>query len=220
MEVGGGDDFYGATVLEHLLPVAHKAHIAVLAWVYPYLDDVPNDVAIALQAARFVATTGDRPDGIAADVEQNMAEPYVRAYSQVLRASLGPRALMIIAVYPPQSYWGERFPFYTAMQSWNVVAPMDYWDVNRTRLSETAAYDYVAASITGIRTAAGDAATPVEPVGQMFDVFGDGRHSPTGAEVLGAIHAAQADKTAGISFFEWNHATPGEWDVLRTPYRF
>ena len=110
VEVAGSNDFYGAKVLEHLLPVAHGAHIAVLAWVYPYLDDVPKDVTIALQAADFVATTGDRPDGIAADVEQNMQEPYVRAYSQILRARLGPHALMIIAAYPPQSYWGELFP--------------------------------------------------------------------------------------------------------------
>jgi hypothetical protein len=220
VEVAGSNGVYGAQVLEHLLPVAHRAHIAVLAWVYPYLDDVPKDVAIALRAARFVATTGDRPDGIAADVEQNMEEPYVRAYSQVLRASLGPRALMIIAVYPPQSYWGERFPYSVAMQSWDVAAPMDYWDVGRTRVSESAAYDYIAASITGIRAATLDPVTPVEPVGQMFDVFGDGRHSPTNAEVRGAIRAAQAGNTTGISFFEWNHATPGEWDALRTLYAF
>ena len=219
VEVAGSNDFYGAKVLEHLLPVAHKAHIAVLAWVYPYLDDVPKDVTIALQAADFVATTGDRPDGIAADVEQNMQEPYVRAYSQILRARLGAHALMIIAAYPPQSYWGELFPFRLAMQSWNVAAPMDYWDVSRTRRSESEAYDYVATSIAGIRAATRDPATPVEPVGQMFDVYGDGRHSPTSAEILGAIHAAQAGKTTGISFFEWNHATPGEWDALRTLYK-
>ncbi len=220
VEVAGSNKFYGASVLEHLLPVAHKAHIAVLAWVYPYLDDVPRDVAIAVQAARFVATTGDRPDGLAADVEQNMEEPYVRAYSQVVRANLGPHALMVIAVYPPQTYWGERFPFRVAMQSWDVAAPMDYWDLGSTRSSESSVYDYVATSIKEIRTAANDAATPVEPVGQMFDVYSDGRHSPTRPEVLGAIHAAQAGKAAGISFFEWNHATPDEWDALRTPHTF
>lgn len=220
VEVAGTHAFYGADVLEHLLPVAHKAHIAVLAWVYPYLNDVPTDVAIAVQAAGFVASTGDRPDGIAADVEQNMEEPYVRAYSQVLRARLGPNALMIIAIYPPQSYWGERFPLHIAMQSWNVAAPMDYWDVTHTRLSEAETYDYVAASIRGIRTATHDAKTAVEPVGQMFDVFSDGRHSPTSAEVRGAIRAAEAEKATGISFFEWNHATPGEWDALQTPYEF
>jgi hypothetical protein len=220
VEVAGSKQFYGAEVLSGLLPVAHKAHIAVFAWVYPYLDDVPRDVAIALQAARFTAKTGDRPDGIAADVEQNMDEPYVRAYSQIVRSGLGPHALMVIAVYPPQSYWGKRFPFRVAMQSWDVVAPMDYWDLTHTLSSATEAYDYVAASITGIRAATKDAATPVEPVGQMFDVYSDGRHSPTTAEVRGAIHAAQSGKAAGISFFEWNHATPDEWDALRTPYTF
>ena len=81
-------------------------------------------------------------------------------------------------------------------------------------------YDYVAASIAGIRAATKNAAIPVEPVGQMFDVYSDGKHSPTRAEVSGAIRAAQEGKAAGISFFEWNHATPDEWDALQTHYTF
>jgi len=220
VEVAGTKEFYGSGVLDRLLPAAHKARIAVFAWVYPYLDDVPRDVSIAVAAARFTAKTGDRPDGIAADVEQNMEEPYVRAYSQVVRASLGPRALMVIAVYPPQSYWGERFPFTVAMQSWDVAAPMDYWDLSHTLSTPTQAFDYVAASIVGIRAATKNAATPVEPEGQMFDVYSDGKHSPTRAEVSGAIRAAQKERAAGISFFEWNHATPDEWDALQTHYTF
>ena len=100
VEVAGSNGFYGRSTLDRLLPVAHRAHIAVLAWVYPFLDDLPRDVAMSLAAARYVTPTGDRVDGLAADVEQNMQEPYVRAYSQVVRAGLGPRMLMVIATYP------------------------------------------------------------------------------------------------------------------------
>lgn len=215
VEVGGGKGgFYGQHSLDVLLPVAHRAHIAVLAWVYPYLDDLPSDVAVSLAAARYVTPTGDRPDGLAADVEQNMQEPYVRAYSQILRAHLGPHALMAIATYPPQAFWGRTYPFRTVARSWDVIVPMDYWHVARHRYSETQAYKYVAASISGIRKATKDPAIPIEVLGQMFDVYGDGQHSPTAAEVRGAIRAARDGNALGISFFEWNHATPGEWDAM------
>jgi hypothetical protein len=215
VEVGGGKGgFYGQKSLNALLPLAHRAHIAVLAWVYPYLDNVPRDIAVSLAAARYVTPTGDRPDGLAADVEQNMQEPYVRAFSQILRVHLGPRALMAIATYPPQSFWGRTYPYSTVARSWDVIAPMDYWHVARHAYSGTQAYRYVAASISGIRKATGEPAIPIEVLGQMFDVYGDGQHSPSAAEVRGAIQAAQAGNAVGISFFEWNHATPGEWDAL------
>jgi hypothetical protein len=216
VEVGASSGFYGQGSLDRLLPVAHRAHIAVLAWVYPFLDDVPHDVAVSLAVARYVSPTGDRPDGLAADVEQNMGEPYVRAYGQVLRARLGPHVLMLIATYPPQSGLGQQHPFATTAQSWDVIVPMDYWNVSLHPYTAVQAYAYVATSIKGIRKATGNPAVPIEVLGQMFDVFGDGRHSPTKAEVLGAMRAARDGHATGISFFEWNHATPDEWDALQS----
>jgi hypothetical protein len=207
--------FTGAASLAALLPVAHAAHIAVIAWVYPFLNDVPLDVALAVRVARYVAPSGDRPDGLMADVEQNMQEPYVRAYGQVVRALLGPRVLMGIATYPPQSYWGMRYPFRTVARSWDVIVPMDYWHLRPRPYSAQEAARYVTASIAGIRQAVGAATVPIEVLGQMFDVYQDGRNSPSAAEIEGAMHAAIAGHAAGISFFEWNHATPGEWDALR-----
>jgi hypothetical protein len=214
VEVAGSNRFYGPHSLDALLPVAHRAHIAVLAWVYPYLDNLPHDVDIALTVARYVTPSGDRPDGLAADVEQQMGEPYVRAYSQILRARLGLRVLMAIATYPPQTSLGRVYPFQTVARSWDLIVPMDYWHVARRSYSESEAYRYVATSITDIQQLSGNPAVPVEVLGQMFDVYGDGQHSPSAAEIRGAIRAALSGHATGISFFEWNHATPGEWDAL------
>ena len=211
---GSGPGFYGAGALAALLPLAHRAHIAVLAWVYPFLDDVPRDVAIALAAARYVSPGGDRPDGIVADVEQNMGEPYVRAYGQVLRARLGPKVLMAVSTYPPQSYWGRRYPFATVARSWDLVVPQDYWHLQDRTYGAGEVYRYVAASIAAVRARAGSPHLPVEVLGQMFDFYQDGRGSPAGPEILAALRAARDGQAGGISFFEWNHATPAEWDAL------
>jgi len=216
VEVAGSrSGFYGADTLAALLPLAHRAHIAVIAWVYPFLDDVPRDVAVAVQTARYVAPSGDRPDGIMADVEQNMQEPYVRAYSQVLRARIGPHVLMAITTYPPQSYWGRIYPFRTVARSWDMVAPQDYWHLRHRTYTADEVYRYVLDSIMELRAAAHSPHLPVEALGQMFDLYQDGTGFPSAAEIRAAIRAARDAHTPGISFFEWNHATPGEWDALR-----
>jgi hypothetical protein len=207
--------FWGRSELARLLPVAHAAHVAVIAWVYPFLDDVPYDVDLSLQVARYVAPSGDRPDGLAADVEQNMQEPYVRAYGEILRARLGPRELMTIATYPPQTYWGARYPFATVARSWDLIVPMDYWHLQPRPYSAAEAAGYVSDSIAGIRRAVGSYAVPIEVLGQMFDVDQNGLNSPSAAEIRGAMQGALAARATSISFFEWNHATPGEWDALR-----
>jgi hypothetical protein len=208
--------FTGEHTLAALLPVAHAAHIAVIAWIYPFLNSLPVDVALSRRVARYVAPSGDRPDGIMADVEQNMQEPYVRAYGQILRAELGPRVLMGIATYPPQSYWGARYPFRTVARSWDVIVPMDYWHLSSGTYTAQDAAHYVTASIKGIRRAIAPAQVAIEVLGQMFDVYQNGNNSPSAAEIVGAMQGAIAGHAIGISFFEWNHATPSEWSALRS----
>jgi hypothetical protein len=149
-----------------------------------------------------------------ADVEQNMQEPYVRAYGEVLRATLGAKVLMGITTYPPQGYWGERYPFRTVARSWDVIVPQDYWRISRRPYTAADAYRYVQDSLAGIRAASGRPHVPIEVLGQTFDIFGNGVDSPTAPEILAAARAARDGHAIGISFFEWNHATPEEWDAI------
>jgi len=215
VEVARSDvGFNGAGILDRLLPIAHRAHIAVIVWVYPFLDDLPRDVATALAVARYTTPDGERPDGLMADIEQNMGEPYVRAYGQILRAALGPHMLMAASTYAPQTYYGQRYPFRAIAASWDLVVPMDYWDVGPTLRTASSVYRYVQASVVGVRADSGDPQLPVEVLGQTFDLYQNGRHSPGAAEIRAAIAAARDTHATGISFFEWNHATPEEWDAL------
>jgi hypothetical protein len=209
-----GGRFANGAELGRLLPLAHRAHIAVIAWVYPLLANLPDDVAAGIEAATYTAPSGDHPDGLAADIESNLQEPIVRAYGQILRARLGRTALMVATVYPPNSYWGRRTPFRAVAQSFNVIAPMDYWHLRQRPYGVTDAYTYVRQSINGIRKAVGNPAVPIEVLGQMFDLYGDGRQSPSGVEIRAAWQATRDLGAEGISFFEWNHATPEEWAIL------
>ena len=205
--------FYGGPGLAALLPAAHRAGIRVIAWVYPFLRDLPFDVAMSLAAARYTAPSGDRPDGLLADVEENTNEGAVRAYGQVLRAALGPDTLMAIATFPPQWSAGRIYPFATAALSWNVVVPMDYWRLRRRAYSPAEVYAFVRASVALIR-ARTRPDMPVEVLGQMFNIYQGGANSPSAAEILACAAAARDTGALGVSFFEWSHATPEEWAAL------
>jgi len=216
VEVGRSNKgFYGGPGLAALLPAAHRAGIRVIAWVYPFLRDLPGDVAMGLAAARYTTPSGDRPDGLLADVEENTNEAAVRAYGQVLRATLGPDATMAIATYPPQWADGRAYPFATAALSWNAIVPMDYWHLRRRAYSAAEVYAFVRDSVVMIR-ARTRPDMPVEVLGQMFDLQQSGVNSPSAAEILACAAAARDTGALGVSFFEWRHATPEEWDALQS----
>src|SRR2546423_7791973 len=214
VEVGdSAHGFYGRAGLAALLPAAHRAGIHVLTWVYPYLINLPADVALSVAAARYVAPSGDRTDGLLADVEETMAEGTVRAYVQQLRALLGPDELMAIATFPPQAHKGRTYPFATVALSWNVIVPMDYWHEQSRAYSTAEVYQFVRQSVQLIR-AQTRADEPVEVLGQMFDPYRDGANSPGAAEIAACAAAARDVGAAGVSFFEWSHATAQEWQAL------
>ena len=170
---------------------------------------------MSLAAARYVAPSGDQPDGLLADVEEVTDEGTVRAYGQVLRALLGPHEPMAIATFPPQSIPGSTYPFATAALSWNAIVPMEYWHLSLRAYSPSEAYRYVRASVQLIR-AETRADEPVEVLGQMFDWYQTGINSPSAAEIAACAAAARDSGAVGVSFFEWNHATPEEWGTLAT----
>ncbi|WIG57450.1 MAG: hypothetical protein OJF49_000194 [Ktedonobacterales bacterium] len=213
--------FYAPNSLDRLLPAAHAAGIAVIAWVYPYLKDISADVRMTQQVANYVTPTGDHPDGIATDVEEVDDSASVYTYGQLLRALLGSDTLLVSAVYHPfaQSY----YPYAAIAASWNVIAPMDYWHSRAGR--QYSAQDverFVSRSITTIRAALGSLGTnamlPIEELGQTYDMFTDdgigGQNSPTGAEITADMQSAHELGCIGVSFFEWQTATQDEWAAV------
>jgi hypothetical protein len=215
--------FHGRGSVGPLIDAAHRSHIAVIAWVYPYLDDIASDVSLTRTVAAYHTATGDRFDGIAADLERNMDVPHIRSYSQLIRRYLGPDALLIGVTYPPQSI--PTYPFAEVARVYNAIAPMDYWHQTRTDrgldyghmpYGYAYAYRYARDSIQTIRRQAGS--VPIVPIGQTFDDFGKlamGPYAPSGAEIGGFLRGSRDSGAAGVSFFQWMSVTVPEWRAIR-----
>ncbi len=90
---------------------------------------------------------------------------------------------------------------------------MDYWHLHHRTYGAGEVYRFVRDSVRLIR-ARTTPDQPVEVLGQMFDVFESGVDSPSAAEVAACGRAARTTGALGVSFFEWNHATPEEWAAL------
>jgi len=145
-------------------------------------------------AARYVAPSGDHPDGVLADVEEDTAEEAVHAYGQLVRAALGPAATMAIATVAPQSAAGRAFPFATAALSWDAIVPMDYWHAQPRAYTPAEVYAYVRKSVAEVR-ARTRPDMPVAVLGQMFTFYPGGTDdngSPNAAEILAAAAAARS----------------------------
>jgi hypothetical protein len=209
--------FFGQESLDKLLPVAHAAGIKVIAWVYPYLDNVADEITMTQAVFNYRTPGGDKADGIAADIEERMDAPAVYAYGQVLRQIVGPDYLLVATTYNPHAKINYPFPEIAA--SFNVIAPQDYWHSSKsTTYSPSDAATLLMGSIYTIRSETGGKQIPIEELGQMYDMFtGDGSPGstePTGEEIEFNLRAAKALGCIGASYFEWQTASPGQLDAF------
>jgi hypothetical protein len=215
---GGG--FYNRAGVERLLPVAHRAGIKVVGWLLTSLDWLPDDVALGTTVAQYTSPSGDKLDGIAADVEFNTNADDVRAFSEILRSELGPDELIVGVIYPVATIVAREHPVASILaRSFSVLAPMDYWHDQRRTFSQEEIAAFIASSVSDIHDAVGDSTYPVEVIGQTYDPFsrnGSGPNNPTESEVGAALNAARSAGAAGVSLFQWGTTTPAEWSALRS----
>lgn len=214
--------FHGRDSVGPLIDAAHRAHLTVIAWVYPYLYDIAGDVALTRQVSSYRTPAGNGFDGIAADLERNMTAGTIRAYSQLVRAYLGSHYLLVGVTYPPQS--DPTYPFAEVARQYNVIAPMDYWHQTRTgyglnyghmRYGFNYSYRYAVDSVMQIRAQTGT--VPIAPIGQTFDNYGRlgmGPLAPSEAEEKGFIAGSKEAGAVGVSFFQWMTAAAGEWRAI------
>jgi hypothetical protein len=209
--------FYARDTLNRLLPAAHKQGIAVIAWVYPYLRDVSLDIRLAKLVADYVTPTGERADGVAADIEEVINRASVYSYGQLTRALLGDDTLMVAATFHPFAEPG--YPYDAIAASWNVLAPMDYWHSRSSKLYDRVDVTrFVAASIITIRAAMGMNQLPIEELGQTYNMFTDdftgGDTAPGWDEMIVDMDVAKDYGCIGVSYFEWQTATQEQWRAI------
>ena len=209
------DGFYGGRALDSLLPQAHAAGIAVIAWVYAGLETPAKDTQILNAVTAYRTPAGDRADGVALDLEEVLTPSVVGAYTAQANADEGPSGLVVLVPYPPA--YGPQAPWAAVAANVQVVAPMDYWHIYERDYSYSEVYSWIAQSVHAIDQAIGGP-TPVEVIAQTFDAFaggvGQGIFSPTAQEVAAAIRAASDAGAIGVSFYRPTTATPSELRVM------
>lgn len=211
---------YGQNSLDRLLPVAHKAGITVVAWIYTTLEDVGRDVRMTQQVANYRTPTGDKVDGLIMDIEEITDSGSVYTYGQLARAVLGPDMLFVASVFHPFARPG--YPYAAIAASFNVVAPMDYWHSRENRgYSASDVRSFVSTSIQTIRAAmraGGMTPLPVEETGQFWDMYTANEvglaNAPTAEEITADMQTAKDLGAIGVAFYQWQSTTQEEWDTL------
>ncbi len=125
-------NFYGATALQDLLPIAHAHGLSIIGWIEPMLDDPTSDAADALAAAQFEEQS-QRLDGLALTIEgHRTSDPNVSQYLSGIRGGitgmngLGDRYLLVASTLPiPYNHPG--YAYATLSRYCQVFAPMVYW---------------------------------------------------------------------------------------------
>lgn len=204
------DGFDAQDFLEALLPVAHAAHIRVIGWDFPYLDDIPADVYRAAEAVSYTTATGDRIDGFSADLETtaegvNMNADTAAFYGQSLREMMGPSYLLIATVPRPSPARQADYPYAQAVDAFNAVAPMVYWIDTPPDGDAFEAVDYLA-----------QFGKAVLPIGQAYDggLEGGPPGTPTADEIDAFMNASAASGAKAVSFWSWQHASDAMWQAI------
>lgn len=207
------DGFYGHDAMDDLLPAAHAAHLAVIAWVYTALYHPAADAATTEAVARYQTPTGQSVDGIAADIEAVTTPQAVSAYAKAVRAAL-PNELLAAVTYPP--LYHMSYPYSSLAPYVDAIEPMDYWHSMPKSYSESYVLHYVKQSVDTIRELDGNPSLPIAVIGQAYDMFtssGSGSNNPTPAEITGGFQASEQDGAVGFSLYRWGTATQAEWQL-------
>lgn len=212
--------FYAQNSLDRILPVAHKAGIAVIAWIYTNLDNVGDDARMTQMVANYRAPSGDRADGMLMDIEEVTDSASVYTYGQLARAMLGPEELFVASVFHPFARPG--YPYAAIAASFNVIAPMDYWHSRRNHsYSDESVTRFVGVAIQTVRAAMGvngGTPLPVEETGQTYDMYSPAftgwQNAPTASEVTADMQAAHNLGAIGVAMYEWQTTTQSEWDAI------
>jgi len=186
--------------LDILIPAAHADHIKVILWVYVQLHNIAADAALTARVANYVTPDGQKPDAVAADIEElpgnaEAARQLTAGYASLVRPLL-PKGMPFLAVtYPPQ-FMGY-YPFAVMADDFDGIVLMDYWHNSVNNYGEQGAAALVTNSLILLRARAGRA-VPVEVILQGFD---GGTGWPDRREMEGALSAARA--ADGYSVYTW-----------------
>jgi hypothetical protein len=203
IRTGGKQGYYGDRFLPELVPAAHAAGLAVVAWDFPYLSDPVAD------ADRARAAFAHGVDAFAPDIETNAEGTYATAarvslYLSLVRRYAGERP--VAATVPrPTPIRRTSFPYRAFVPYADLFVPMVYWSCHEPG-------ELVAQSLREL-----GALLPVAPAGQGYDMGDEGgrRGVPTWAETWRFLDVAKRGGAVGASLWTVERMGAGQFGALR-----
>ena len=204
------DGFYGAGVLNDLVPAAHAAGIRVMAWGFPYLYDPAGDAAWTNAVLAWRSRDGSGVDGFSPDIETASEGTALSARRAVLYLSLvrpGAAASgrpLVATVFPPTDAQLASYPFAAMAAYVDAFAPMVYWNCREPG-------DAAASAIARLSPLA-----PVHVIGQGYDMGPEGGRigPPSGQEILRFFDVARRSGARGASLWDWQEMTADHWSAV------
>ncbi|HEY9786240.1 MAG TPA: hypothetical protein V6D17_12605, partial [Candidatus Obscuribacterales bacterium] len=183
-----------------LIEACHKYKIRVIGWAFHELANTAADADKIVAAAQFRSASGDKLDGMAPNLEKNLAKPHVESYLKRIRAALGSDYPLIAVVYSPlnKAPAVAQTPWKTLAEYCDVIAPMAYWN---SKYQQFSPYDYTLATVRMIRQLTGRWDVEVH-------VIGDGMGTRPEA-IKNFLRGCRAAEATSASLYP-NHKPTGE----------
>ena len=199
--------FYGAAELTRLVPLAHRAGIAVIGWGFPYLYDPVADANWTVQVFDW-SFDGSHLDGFSPDIETasegvDLTTGRVEVYLSLVR-SQRPDALLVATVYQPTDHEWATYPYGAIAPYVDAFAPMVYWGCAQPVVAADQALSRLGALV------------PVHLIGQAYNMANEGGRtaSPSPAETTAFLQEARQGGALGASFWSWQAMSPDEWSAM------
>jgi hypothetical protein len=205
------DGFYGAEVLNALVPRAHAAGLAVVGWGFPYLWDPVGDARWSAEALAWRGPEGEALDAFSPDIETSaegvvLSEARARVYLGLVReaATAAPRRPVVATVYPPNDARWATYPYEAIAAYVDAFAPMVYWGCTEPGKAAIQSLERLSAL------------RPVHLIGQAFDMVESGGRSaaPNAAETTRFLDVAHRRGAVGASFWVWQSIGPDQWSAM------
>lgn len=172
--------------LSPIIDACHRYKIRVIAWSFAELGNPASDADKLIEAARFASASGQHVDALAANLEKNLDQNKVEAYSKKIRSALGTTQTLVAVVYSPlnQAPPVAHIPWKTLAEYYDVIAPMNYWNSKYKKLDP---YSYTLSTIQRVRELTGRSDIEIHMIGD-----GMGTHAESIGEFLKACHDGEA----------------------------
>ena len=202
------DGFYGAGVLDQLVPRAHRRGLSIVGWGFPYLYDPVGDAAWTNQALAWRGPDGRGLDGFSPDLETGsegvaVTERRIQLYLALVRQAAGNMPVVATVFRPTDQLWAS-FPYQAIAPYVDGFAPMVYWGC----VEPGSAANQALARLSSLR--------PVHLIGQAYNMGDEGgrRVPPSGDETWRFLDVARAGGAVGASFWDWQEIDQEQWAAM------